>query len=242
MSSDVDVYVAVGERDVLAGRLYPHRHRGVESASFSYADSYLAGPESYALDPALPLVAGTLQTPAARSLFGAFTDSSPDRWGRMLIARAERVRAEAEGTTPRALSEVDLLLGVRDDLREGALRFRLDDEPYFRAAEDSGVPVLTDLPALLDIAARAESDGAGYDELRQLIRAGSSLGGARRVSAPKTRGCRSTNTGIGCNKKHCTSYSAAFFTTTMGNVRRVRGIDALSDVLVPDARRASGGA
>jgi serine/threonine-protein kinase HipA len=97
----------------------------------------------------------------------------------MLIARAERVRAEAEGMTPRALSEVDLLLGVRDDLREGALRFRLDDEPYFRAAEDSGVPVLTDLPALLDIAARAESDGAGYDELRQLIRAGSSLGGAR---------------------------------------------------------------
>jgi serine/threonine-protein kinase HipA len=179
MSSDVEVFVAAGEQNVLAGWLYPHRHRGVESASFVYADSYLAGPESFALDPALPLVAGTLQAPAGRSLFGAFTDSSPDRWGRMLIARAERARAEAEGTAPRALSEVDLLLGVRDDLREGALRFRLDGEPNFCAAEDSGVPVLTDLPVLLDLAARAESDGAGYDELRQLIRAGSSLGGAR---------------------------------------------------------------
>ena len=179
MSGDVDVFVAAGERNVLAGRLYPHRHRGVESASFIYADSYLADPDSYALDPALPLVAGTLQTSAGRSLFGAFTDSSPDRWGRMLIARAERGRAETEGTVPRGLSEVDLLLGVRDDLREGALRFRLDGEPYFRATEDSGVPVLTDLPALLDIAARAESEGVGYDELRQLIRAGSSLGGAR---------------------------------------------------------------
>jgi serine/threonine-protein kinase HipA len=179
VSSDVNVFVAAGERNVLAGRLYPHRQRGVESASFIYADSYLANSDSYALDPALPLVAGTLQTPAGRSLFGAFTDSSPDRWGRMLIARAQRARAAAEGTAPRALSEVDLLLGVRDDLREGALRFRLDDETYFRAAEDSGVPVLTDLPALLDIAARAESDGVGYNELRQLIRAGSSLGGAR---------------------------------------------------------------
>jgi serine/threonine-protein kinase HipA len=179
MTGHIEVFVAAAERNVLAGRLYPHRHRGAESASFVYADSYLAGPESYALDPALPLVAGTLQTPTGRSLFGAFTDSSPDRWGRMLIARAERARAEAEGTAPRALSEVGLLLGVRDDLREGALRFRLDDEPYFRAAEDSGVPALIDLPVLLDIGARAESDSAGYEQLKQLIRAGSSLGGAR---------------------------------------------------------------
>ncbi len=103
-----------------------------------------------------------------------------DRWGRLLITQGARTRTRCgRSMAPRGLSEVDLLLGVRDDLREGALRFRLDGEPYFRATEDSGVPVLTDLPALLDIAARAESEGVGYDELRQLIRAGSSLGGAR---------------------------------------------------------------
>lgn len=179
MSDDVEVFVAVGERNARAGRLYPHRHRGVESASFVYADTYLADPASYALDPALPLVAGTLQTPAGRPLFGALTDSSPDRWGRKLIARTERARAATAGTAPRAMSEVDLLLGVRDDLRQGALRFRVDDEPEFCAPEDTGVPVLTDLPTLLDIAARVESDDAGYDELRLLLRAGSSLGGAR---------------------------------------------------------------
>ena len=77
------------------------------------------------------------------------------------------------------MSEVDLLLGVRDDLRQGALRFRVDGQHCFLATEDTGVPVLTDLPALLDIAARAESDEAGYSELRRLLRAGSSLGGAR---------------------------------------------------------------
>ena len=57
MSDEVDVFVSVGERNVRAGRLYPHRRGAVESASFVYADTYLADPASYALDPALPLVA-----------------------------------------------------------------------------------------------------------------------------------------------------------------------------------------
>jgi serine/threonine-protein kinase HipA len=179
VSGEVAVFVAIGEKNLLAGRMYSHRHRGIESASFVYDDRFLASPDAYALDPALPLVTGTLQTPVGRPLFGAFTDSLPDRWGRMLIRRAERVRAKAAGTAPRSMSEVDLLLGVRDDLRQGAIRFRLDDQGPFLATEDSGVPALTDLPALLDIAARVERDSADYDDLQRLLRAGSSLGGAR---------------------------------------------------------------
>jgi serine/threonine-protein kinase HipA len=179
MSSEIAVYVAVGGRNLLAGRLYPHRRRGLESATFGYDDRYLADPDSYALDPALPLVTGSLQTPVGRALFGAFTDCAPDRWGRALIARTESARARLEGTAPRSLSEADVLLGVRDDLRQGALRFRIgEDEPYL-AVEDSGIPVLTDLPTLLDIAERVESDTANYDELNRLLHAGSSLGGAR---------------------------------------------------------------
>jgi serine/threonine-protein kinase HipA len=177
--SDVEVYVAVGEQNLLAGRMYPHRRRGIESASFVYSDRYLAGPDAYALDPGLPLVTGTLQTPVGRALFGAFRDSSPDRWGRTLIQRAERARAKAAATVPRSMSEVDLLLGVRDDLRQGALRFRLHEQGPFLATEESGIPALTDLPALLDIAARAEGDTADYEDLKRLVRVGSSLGGAR---------------------------------------------------------------
>ena len=179
MSGDIEVYVAVGERNLLAGQMYSHRHRGSESASFVYDSRYLADPDAYSLDPALPLVTGTLQTPVGRRLFGAFADSSPDRWGRTLIQRVERARATAAATAPRSMSEIDLLLGVRDDLRQGALRFRLGDQLPFLASEDSGVPVLADLPALLDIAARAERDAANYEDLKRLLRAGSSLGGAR---------------------------------------------------------------
>jgi serine/threonine-protein kinase HipA len=181
VTSAIDVYVAVGKRDLFAGRLYPHQRRGVESASFIYNDGYLADPDSYALDPALPLVTGSLQTPVGRALFGAFSDCSPDRWGRTLLARREAARAKDAGMAPRSLTEADVLLGVRDDLRQGALRFRLsEDAPYL--SQDSGVPVLTDLPALLDIAGRVESDTADYGDLNRLFRAGSSLGGAR----PKT--------------------------------------------------------
>ena len=179
MSSDIEVHVAVGEKNILAGRLYPHSRRGTESASFIYNDRYLADPDAYALDSGLPLVTGTLQTPVGRALFGGFADSLPDRWGRTLIQRAERARAQASVTAPRSMSETDLLLGVRDDLRQGALRFRLDEHGPFLATEESGIPVLTDLPALLDIAARAERDTAGYEDLKRLLRAGSSLGGAR---------------------------------------------------------------
>src|SRR5580658_4791321 len=179
MSGDVEVLVAIGRRNLLAGRLYSHIRRGSESASFVYDDKYIADPDAFALEPALPLVTGTLQTPVGHALFGAFTDSSPDRWGRTLIRRTEQARAKATKTVPRAMSEIDLLLGVRDDLRQGALRFRPDEQSPFVATEDSGVPVVTDLPALLDIAARAERDAADYEDLRRLLRAGSSLGGAR---------------------------------------------------------------
>jgi serine/threonine-protein kinase HipA len=179
MTDDVEVFAAAGRRNILAGRMYPHYRRGSESASFIYDDRYLAAPDAYQLDPALPLVAGTLQTPVGRPLFGAFADSLPDRWGRTLIQRAERARAKAAATAPRSMSEMDLLLGVRDDLRQGALRFRRGGEETFLAAEESGIPALADLPALLDIAVRAERDVANYDDLRRLLRAGSSLGGAR---------------------------------------------------------------
>jgi len=179
VGSEVEVFVAVGARSVLAGRMHSRRIEGAESAGFAYDDGYLERPGSYALDPALPLVAGSHPAPAGRVLFGAFADSLPDRWGRMLVRGAEQARAEAAAAVPDPVSELGLLLGVRDDLREGALRFRLGGQPPFLAAEDSAPPVLADLPALLDLAARAEQETADHDDLRRLVRAGSSIGGAR---------------------------------------------------------------
>lgn len=176
--SPVQVYTSEHARDVLAGALFGHRRRGAESATFTYAAAFLGDAESYAMDPELPLGTGAHQTRAGRALFGAFTDCAPDRWGRTLVDRQEAAAARAQGRTPRSLGEIDYLLGVRDDLRQGALRFTMDDGP-FRADDATGVPALTDLPALLDLAARADNDTADLGDLQRLVRVGSSLGGAR---------------------------------------------------------------
>ena len=178
--SAVEVWVSIGGVDVRAGTLYPHRRRGgsTESASFTYLDEYLANPRAYSLEPGLPLEAGAHQSAIGHPMFGAFGDCAPDRWGRTLVKRREAAEARAEGREPRSLGEVDHLLGARDDLRQGALRFRRGDGP-FEAVEGRGVPALTDLPELLTLAARAEADSADLPDLQRLIRVGSSLGGAR---------------------------------------------------------------
>lgn len=176
--TDVQVHVALDGVDTLAGTLYSHRRRGTESATFTYTSGYLSTPGAYALDPELPLTTGARQTRVGAALFGAFTDCAPDRWGRTLVTRREAALAHAEGRATRSLGEIDYLLGVRDDLRQGALRFRNGSGPFL-ADDDTGVPALTDLPALLDLAARAERGTVDLPDLQRLIRIGSSLGGAR---------------------------------------------------------------
>jgi serine/threonine-protein kinase HipA len=176
--TDVQVYVVIDDQDVLAGTLYAHRRRGSESASFAYDSTYLAHPGAYALDPLLPMTGGTHQTAAGQALFGGFTDCAPDRWGRTLVKRREAALAREQGRAARSLGEVEYVLGVRDDLRQGALRFRQDNGPFL-AEDDKGVPALTDLPSLLELTDKAERDTADLTDLQRLVRIGSSLGGAR---------------------------------------------------------------
>ncbi len=176
---EIEVFVQIAGEDVPAGRLWPHRRRQTESETFTYAPSYLARKDAYALDPALPLFSGQIQTPSGRPMFGALSDCAPDRWGRMLIQRRAR-RARGTGTAAEeSFGEIDYLLGVRDDLRQGALRFRDPELAKFVADDATGVPHLVDLPELLNLAERAERDLADEDELEILIKGGSSLGGAR---------------------------------------------------------------
>ena len=107
----------------LVGRLWARMRKDRESATFEYDKSWLAHPERFSLEPALKLGPGPFHTPSDKPLFGAIGDSAPDRWGRVLMRRAERRRAEREGQTPRTVREIDYLLMVDDEARQGALRF-----------------------------------------------------------------------------------------------------------------------
>jgi len=175
----VETYVQIDREDVLAGELWSHRRRNRESATFSYAVSYLENPASFELDPALPLLDGLQQTPGKHEIFGAFSDCAPDRWGRQLIGRAERRRAERTRETRRSLGEIDYLLGARDDMRQGALRFRDPDDDVFLADENDGVPALVGLSRLLRSSERIEREEGDDEDLAALLKGGSSLGGAR---------------------------------------------------------------
>ncbi len=176
---EVEVLVQIDAEDVLAGRLWSHRHHSNESATFNYAVDYLARRDAYELDPALPLVAGAQQTQTGQSIFAAFSDCSPDRWGRRLVHRRERERARNERTVERSFGEIDYLLGVRDDLRQGAVRFRDPQTGAYLADTHSGVPHLLDLPRLLNASEHLERDDIDTEDLEILLRGGSSLGGAR---------------------------------------------------------------
>jgi len=165
--------------DVRVGTMHVHQGRGAESLTFTYDPGYLAREGAYALEPGLPLRSGGFHS--AGRLFGAFADSAPDRWGRTLVRRTLAEAAREAGETPRQPGESDFLLGVRDDLRQGALRYRLPTDPpgSFRAGAQDGGPVLTELGTLLSLADKVLSDEADLGELRRLVGAGSSLGGAR---------------------------------------------------------------
>ena len=178
-ANHVEVWVDLAGVPTRAGRLFAHRRGRTESASFTYDPEWVSNDAAYALDPALPRVLGTLQTPTNQKLFGAFADSCPDRWGRRLIERAERYRATATSRTPVSFGEFDFLVRVRDDLRQGSIRFRREEEFLENAA--LGIPALTDLPALLSAADNVSDDHSAGDpqSLALLLRQGSSLGGAR---------------------------------------------------------------
>lgn len=174
----VEVTVDVGGRELLAGTLWINE-RGGQAATFRYADSYLASPDSYDLDPVLPKAAGVFHTPPGRAMFNAFADSAPDRWGENLMRRAERERARATSSTPRTLGKADFLLGVRDDTRQGAIRFRQPGTGTYYSTHRNAVPRLFELPRLLRAVDHLDTEGAADHDLKDLIDAGSSLGGTR---------------------------------------------------------------
>lgn len=188
MEKEVLVSVDLAGTPHLVGRLWARTRGNTDRVTFEYDQGWLADTERFALEPALKLGPGPFHTPSGRPLFGALGDSSPDRWGRVLMRRAERRRASAAGETPRTLREIDYLLMVTDEARQGALRF--SDEtggPFLAGSDAAKIPPLVDLPRLLSAAEHVQSDSDSDEDLRLLLAPGSSLGGARPKASVRDR-------------------------------------------------------
>ena len=176
------------------GMLTAEITRGKEIFSFEYTPSWLQSPQAQLLDPDLQLYAGPQYLNDDKPNFGMFLDSSPDRWGRMLMKRREAITARQEERKSLVLNESDFLLGVFDGTRMGGLRFKTTaDGEYLSYATELAAPPWISLRDLEYASLRLENeDMSATEELRwlnMLIAPGSSLGGARpKASVTDTEG------------------------------------------------------
>lgn len=171
-----------GDAPMLLGKLSVGVIRGGETYSFEYDKEWLAKNRlQINLDPQLLPFAGR-QFPQDKNIFGIFSDSSPDRWGRVLMNRREHILAQRESRKPAKLLASDYLLGVYDETRMGGIRLKLDEDgPFLSDDKGMSTPPWTSLRSLEEASRNFENDenSASDKWLNQLIQPGSSLGGAR---------------------------------------------------------------
>jgi serine/threonine-protein kinase HipA len=179
---------APGEAPKRLGTLAVRAGRTGEIFDFAFDDDALADKilSQQQLDPDLGIFHGPQFPKAGRTIFGVFKDSSPDRWGEMLIRRRFDRDKRAGRVAPSVhLGQSDFLLGVHDAFRSGALRFkRTPDGPFLDDRDRQGAPPFVRLREL-EAASRALEDDAKNDDpatddwLALLLAPGASLGGAR---------------------------------------------------------------
>jgi serine/threonine-protein kinase HipA len=178
-------WIGIKEPPTLLGILYSEIVRGKEIFSFEYSDEWLKSKFAQVIDPDLQLFSGTQYLNYSKNNFGIFLDSSPDRWGRVLMKRREAILARGEGRQERTLMESDFLLGVFDENRVGGLRFKIkEDGPFLNQDRSLAAPPWTSISELQEASLKFERDEDVSNSehlkwLNILLAPGSSLGGAR---------------------------------------------------------------
>lgn len=170
------------DNPVFVGKLFVSALRGKMVYSFEYDKTWIK--TGISIDPELPLFSGKHYA-ASNNIFGVFKDSSPDRWGQLLMKRREILLAKKDNRAPRSLFGTDFLLGVHDNHRMGGLRFK-DSESGNFLSNDSilATPPWTSLRNLEYAVEQYEKNADELDVdvlkwINQLLAPGSSLGGAR---------------------------------------------------------------
>lgn len=184
-----DIYVYADwislDHPYFMGTLTVRHIKGKEVFSFQYDDEWLKSGKARILDPDLTLFSGFQHLRDEKKNFGMFLDSSPDRWGRILMKRREIALAKQEERKSKTLFESDFLLGVYDSLRMGGLRFKTDkDGDFLDNSKNYSTPPWTSIRELenasLEYEKRLEQDDPEMLKWLQMLYApGSSLGGAR---------------------------------------------------------------
>lgn len=166
----------------LIGTLAAHFAKGKKAFSFEYDKQWLKSGNQFLLDPDIQLYSGQ-QFPNGKENFGVFLDSMPDTWGRTLMKRRVAQQAKEKNEKAQTLYDIDYLLGVYDESRMGALRFKREiDGPFLDNNNETPTPPWSSVRELQQAANSFESDENNEEAkkwLAILMAPGSSLGGAR---------------------------------------------------------------
>jgi len=166
----------------LIGILGAQQAKSKKAFSFEYAKDWIQSNEQMILDPDIGWYSGQ-QFPNRKENFGVIFDSMPDTWGRTLMKIRAAQHGKDKGTPLSTMYDIDYLLGVYDEGRMGALRFKLQlDGPFLDNNKNSSIPQMSSIRALQDAASKLESGNNSLKLtkwLRILMAPGSSLGGAR---------------------------------------------------------------
>ncbi len=185
-SGKLDIYVYAHWQGMpkpkMIGILAAHYAKGKKAFSFEYDAAWIKSEQRLLLDPDIQFYSGP-QYPNNKENFGVFLDSMPDTWGRTLMKRRAAQEAKEKDEKAPTLYEIDYLLGVYDESRMGALRFKTDPNgPFLDNSEKNPTPPWSSARELQEAAKNFENDTDNKDVkkwLAVLVAPGSSLGGAR---------------------------------------------------------------
>lgn len=173
------------EQPELIGTLSYDAVRGGATYGFSFSNKWLAGHGNVFLGEDLRHFPGQQFTRPGNEIFGCFADALPDCWGRTLLNRREQIAAADEKRPTRRLSSFDYLTGIDDHSRMGGFRFAEGESgPFINSSPDFRIPPLTNIRELMHAAEEVEKSESRHELpekkwLLQLLRPGTSLGGAR---------------------------------------------------------------
>ena len=173
------------ESPQVIGTLGYEHVRGKDHFVFEYSNEWLKQHGGIILSGDLLNVSSLQHPRGTNNVFGFVKDSFPDRWGRLLLDRRERLTAQGEGRVVRVLTNYDYLIGIEDFTRMGGIRYKSEDsDDFINTNAKFSIPPIESLRALCDACHKIElaEERNELPEKRwldQLIDPGSSLGGAR---------------------------------------------------------------
>lgn len=157
-----------GETQAVPAGIFTHDD-SIGIGGFAYGRKYRELSNAVSVDPiALSLAAPIREARTNKGLYGAFRDAAPDLWGRLVIAKGLMV-------PPEALTEIDFLVEA-NATRVGALDFRPSPESLEPVME---LPNFSALEDMQDAARLMQEGKTIHTDLLNLMRQGSSIGGAR---------------------------------------------------------------